>query len=261
MSSYIKSIAVPKEHGGWGFIGEAALVGLALAPSLSGVFILMATVLLFLLSQPLKIYVQDQLQKRRLERTALAEKLMLGYGLSAAVTIIVLIWINGNNFRSILALFLLTSSIQFIYSIQKKEKEFIAEIFGAAAIGLTSSMILVSAGWPLKEAFIIWGVLSVRTVTSIFFVRHKLKKKNEWFNSAFSVGAVQAIGFLVLAILVYQGYSYWGIMIGYFVLAARAFYGVSRLAKTTRAKTIGIREIFYGLFYCLCIIFSYKINL
>ena len=182
----------------------------------------------------------------------------MGYGLSAAVILIALISIHGNNFRGILALFLSLSFIQFIYSIQKKEKEFVAEIFGAAAIGLTSSMILVCAGWPLKEALIIWGVLSVRTGTSIFFVRYKLKKNNEWFNSALSVGIVQFIGLLALAALVYQAHSYWGILIGYFVLAARALYGISPLAKTARAKTIGIREIFYGLFNCICIIVSFS---
>ncbi|MCB0162365.1 MAG: YwiC-like family protein, partial [Caldilineaceae bacterium] len=55
-----RSIALPTEHGGWGFLLEPLLLGRLVAPSAAGLLLLVATVAAFLLRQPLKIVLVDR---------------------------------------------------------------------------------------------------------------------------------------------------------------------------------------------------------
>ena len=75
-----KSIALPVEHGAWGFLFEPLAAGLLLAPSLAAPFITLLTVGAFLTRQPLKFLLGDWLQKRRLPRTEIATRFVLIFG-------------------------------------------------------------------------------------------------------------------------------------------------------------------------------------
>ena len=75
-----KSIALPVEHGAWGFLFEPLAAGLILAPSLAAPFILLLVTGAFLTRQPLKFLLGDWLQKRRLPRTAVALRFVLIFG-------------------------------------------------------------------------------------------------------------------------------------------------------------------------------------
>lgn len=51
----IKTVAIPAEHGGWGFLCEPLILGLLIAPSLAGIGIVLMMAAAFLLHQPFKI--------------------------------------------------------------------------------------------------------------------------------------------------------------------------------------------------------------
>jgi len=55
----LKSIALPVEHGGWAFLIEPLLLGMLLAPSLSGFCVCIAAFGIFLLYQPLQLVLKD----------------------------------------------------------------------------------------------------------------------------------------------------------------------------------------------------------
>src|SRR5215510_7098450 len=72
-----KSIALPVEHGAWGFLLEPLMAGLILAPSVGAPFIALLAVGAFLTRQPLKFALGDLLQKRRLPRTDVARRFVV----------------------------------------------------------------------------------------------------------------------------------------------------------------------------------------
>ena len=62
-------VALPDEHGGWALTAEAALLGLLIAPSASGVVLAFAGMLAFLARTPVKLVLVDVFRHRWLPRT------------------------------------------------------------------------------------------------------------------------------------------------------------------------------------------------
>src|SRR5215813_9262916 len=83
-----KSIALPVEHGAWGFLFEPLIAGLILAPSVAAPFITLFAVGTFLTRQPLKFALGDWLQKRRLPRTDVARRFVAVFGGITAVGLV-----------------------------------------------------------------------------------------------------------------------------------------------------------------------------
>src|SRR3954465_13030737 len=66
---HLRPLAIPNEHGGWGFLFEPiVLAGLA-APSLGGALVAIAAVAAFLARHPLKLAAGDVVRGRRYPRT------------------------------------------------------------------------------------------------------------------------------------------------------------------------------------------------
>ena len=75
-----KSIALPLEHGAWGFLFEPLAAGVLLAPSPAAPWITLMVVGAFLLRQPLKFLIPDWFAGKKLPRTAIARKFTLIFG-------------------------------------------------------------------------------------------------------------------------------------------------------------------------------------
>src|SRR6185369_11658571 len=73
----IKTIALPAEHGGWGFLLEPIVLGLLLAPSVAGFYLALIAVATFLARQPLTLLVLNR--NRPSPRTALARRFAILY--------------------------------------------------------------------------------------------------------------------------------------------------------------------------------------
>src|SRR5215213_2911552 len=76
----VKTIALPIEHGSWGFVFEPLTAGLLLAFSPSALWILLLVVGAFLTRQPLKVLLNARQAKRDMPQTPVARKFLLIYG-------------------------------------------------------------------------------------------------------------------------------------------------------------------------------------
>jgi hypothetical protein len=85
LSRTIRSVALPSEHGGWGFLIEPIVLGLLVAGSVNGLLLALAALGAFLVHQPVKVAIKDRLKGQRPPRTIWAERFALGYGLLAAI--------------------------------------------------------------------------------------------------------------------------------------------------------------------------------
>ena len=81
----LRPLALPVEHGGWGFVIEPAVLALLVVPSWPGVAIGVAVIAAFLARHPLRLAAGDWAHRRRYPRTIVCELLALGYGAAAIV--------------------------------------------------------------------------------------------------------------------------------------------------------------------------------
>src|SRR5512136_2263107 len=64
----LKAVALPAEHGGWGFLAEPVILGLVLAPSAAGVCLALAALAAFLARHPLRLLLLDRRKGTRYPR-------------------------------------------------------------------------------------------------------------------------------------------------------------------------------------------------
>ena len=84
----IRPLALPAEHGGWGFVLEPIALALLVAPSWSGVAVGVAVVAAFLARHPLRLAAGDWMRHRRFPRTIVGEQLVLVYAIAMIVAIV-----------------------------------------------------------------------------------------------------------------------------------------------------------------------------
>jgi len=90
-----RSVAVPKEHGGWGFLLDPILLGLLVAPSPAGLFLVLLDLAAFLARTPLKIVWKDTQRGRRYARTAAALKALFVYAVLAVFSLVAALILGG----------------------------------------------------------------------------------------------------------------------------------------------------------------------
>ncbi|MFN8531808.1 MAG: YwiC-like family protein [Anaerolineae bacterium] len=247
----IKSVAIPAEHGGWGFLIEPLLLGLLIAPSLAGVGIGIAATAVFLLHQPVKIVVKDRRKGRLYERTRLAQRFLVLYsGIAAAALAVSLISASDAVWLIPLLMALPFAGVQLLFEFRSEGRSLISELFGALALAATAPAILLASHDGAIAAAVAWGLMALRTLPAILYVRTRLrlihgKAANRAVSLMFHVAA------LVIAIPLWaSGMTTPLILLGLTVLLARAIYGLW-VSRPVAAKTVGFQEVFFGLFYAI----------
>lgn len=256
----LHAVALPAEHGGWGFTLEPIVLGLLVAWSLPGAAVALATLALFLLHQPFKLALKDNLKRRRVPRTAYAERFALLYGGSAAVALLLaLLSAPTPAFLVPLALALPLLLVQLFHDARSQSRSLPAELGGAGAMGATAAAIAVAGGWALPAALVLWLLLAARAVTSIIYVRQRLRLERSLPVDLRLARLAHGGGAAAVFACVLAGAAPWLALAAYALLAARAALGLSARRQPATAKRIGVREMLYGLAYALIISVGYAL--
>lgn len=171
----LRTIAIPAEHGGWGFLLEPILLGLLVVPSWPGLYLAVAIVAAFLTRQPARLAWVDRRRGKRYDRTVVAERFVLLYsaiallGLGAAI--------RAAGLPPLLPLlaaspFLL---VFLVHDVQRQSRAWPAELAGPVALAAAATSIAVAGGWAFPEALALWAVLAARAVPSVLYVRARLR--------------------------------------------------------------------------------------
>lgn len=243
----IKSVAIPSQHGVWGFWLEPSLAALIAAPSWAGLCLVGAGLAGVLLSHPLMIVLKDRGKGRRYARTQIAERFALLYGLAAVVLLVLAAWFAENNFWLTLAAAVPFAAVQMFYELRNANRDAAAELSGAAALSVLAPAAVVAAGWTTQSALGLWVVMLVRTAVSILYVRARLRLEKGRPANPQVVIAVHVLGTSALGLLAWASLIPWTAVIAGMVLLARAVLGVTSMRKPVPARVIGFREIGYGL--------------
>ena len=243
----LKSVALPSSHGGWGFLLEPILLGLLVAPSVAGIGLGVAATGAFLMQQPLKLWLTDWQRQRVYPRTVWAGRFLLAYGLVAMLGFVLAVSTASAAFWLPIVLAAPLAIIQLQFDIRHQGRALWPELAGATALGATASAIALAVGWSLAPALGLWLVLTVRAVTSIVYVRAKLR-----FERGEAVARREIIGQHVGGLLLLASVAFWQIIpwlavVGMAALLYRAKVGLCLHERPVPAKVVGFWELGLGV--------------
>ncbi|MDH3260663.1 MAG: YwiC-like family protein [Acidimicrobiia bacterium] len=241
----IRSIALPTEHGGWGFTLEPILLGLLVAPTLAGVGLAVATASVFLARRPVKLVATDLIRKRRLPRTRVAMLFALGYGAVALAGLALTIARADGEFWWPLILAIPFAAVSLRADARSRNRALLPELAGGIAMGSACASIAMAAGWDWAPAFGLWLVLASRSYAAIIFARAQVRRaKNHPYDRS-AVYAAQVVAILVVGLAAALTIAPLLSALAILLLGAGAFYGLAR--PPVPAKTVGWTQMVFGL--------------
>ncbi len=239
--THIKSVALPREHGAYGFTIEPLLLGLLAAYTPAGLFLALGTMLAFFAHQPVKILFGQNKNQRK------TAGLFLLIYLTAALYFF-LLFLNRVPLHSAGPFYsaLLLMIFYLIMDLLHYSRRILVEIMAPAAIALIAVSIVLAAGWSDLKALGLGLLLAARFIPTTFYIRARLRleKKQKPENGAalFSSG----FAFLIILLLTFMRITPWLGLTAVTVLMLRTFLGLSSHRKKSTVKAIGIREFIYG---------------
>jgi hypothetical protein len=240
-----RRVALPAEHGGWSLTLEPVLLGLLVEPSWSGVLLGVAALFAFLARTPLKLALGDRRRGRRLERTAIAERIAVLYLIVVAAATAGSIVTARASFWLPLAAAAPVVGIAFAYDVRSLGRRLAPELLGAVGIGSVAAAIVLAGGGAAGDAAGMWLVVAARAAAAIPHVRVQLRRAKRQRpqrreNDLAQAAAVAAGAAGVLAGIVPPS--------GLFALAAVSLLHVVLVRRPpARTPVIGAQQVVFGL--------------
>ncbi|HSP33831.1 MAG TPA: YwiC-like family protein, partial [Thermoanaerobaculia bacterium] len=171
MRPALRPLALPAEHGGWGFLVEPLLLGLLVRPSIAGAFVALAALFAFLTRQPLKYALQDALRGKSYPRTRYCWTIASVYAVAAAAVLAIAIATG----RPILIIpFGLVAPLAItvvLYDANNRSRSAFPEFAGAAAMSSTAAAVAIAGGTRIVPALALSAIIVARSLPSIAYVR------------------------------------------------------------------------------------------
>jgi len=250
----IRTIALPVEHGGWGFLAEPVLLGLALAPSWAGLAIGGATVAAFLTRHPAKLYWRNRHRIDVSPRFRLARRFALLYSTAAAVGLLIAVRLAGWGPLVPFALLSPLLAAYGAYDVSNRSRRLLPELAAPMGLAASAPAIALAGGEGWAEAWTLWLLLQARAVPSILYVRARLRlERGEPIERGPSLTLHLAAVALGCA-LAWLGLAPWLAAAALFVLLLRSARGLSPARRPMKARQVGYSELAFGLGYVVTIV-------
>ncbi len=253
----VRAVALPVEHGSWGFLFEPLVAGMAIAFSPAAPWIALMVIGAFLLRRPLQIFVADRVAGRWLPQTAIALNFILVFsgilltGLAGS-----LVFADRSSLLPF-ALIMPLAAYQIYCDVFRRSRLLLAEMTGAVAMSSSAAAIVLAGGLPWQNAAAIWFLLIARLIPSIFYVRNRLNLEKGKDYSKLMPAVVHLTGLAGVIGLVFAGYLPFITVPVFLLLFARSAFGLSRYRTRMKAMKIGIWEVIYGVLTILSLIVGY----
>ncbi|GAA6735450.1 MULTISPECIES: YwiC-like family protein [Thermus] len=167
----LRSVALPTEHGGWGFTLEPILLGLLLAPGGATFGLFLLGLFGFLARHPLKLAYQDLKRGKRYPRTLLALKVASAYlALSALGLLLALLTAKG-PFLLPLLLALPLGAYTLWADVENRARELFPEVAAALFMASLAPAGALAGGLGGEVALGAFLALAVRDVAALYYAR------------------------------------------------------------------------------------------
>jgi hypothetical protein len=253
-------VALPAEHGGWGFLAEPVVLGLVLAPSAAGLCLALAALAAFLARHPLRLALIDRRKGMRYPRTGLAEGVFAAYATAALALAAVAFAMAPFPFWPPLAVVAPVGLVALAFDARGRSREALPEVAGAVALGASAPAIALAGGAPAVFAWGTWALLALRAVTSVLYVRARIRLDRGLAAGPRAVHAGHAAAVVAATALASAGWAPWLAPAVFFVLLARSGWGLSPWRRPIRPQTLGFQELGYGLLTLLFLGVGYRVG-
>lgn len=251
-----KPLALPTEHGGWGFLLEPLVLSMIVAPSWCGALICVASICAFLTRQPLKLAMQDVMRGRRYPRTRWCAIFATSYAAGAAVAVSAAIAFGGWRMAIPFAVVTPLAIVNIIHDARNKSRALLPELTGPVAMASSAAAIAIAGGRPLPIAFALMALLVLRGIPSIVYVRTLIARAHGQSASSALPIALHVAAIIASLILWRIDLAPLAAAIVLTILLARAMYGLAH--DVPRAQTIGWREIAFGALFVVVTGISFR---
>lgn len=247
----LRPVALPGEHGGWSLLLEPIALGLLIAPSLTGLFLSLAAVAAFLTRHPLKLAIGDLRRKRNTRRTTLAKRFVLLYSAVAVLSFAFGLVTTHTSFLLPLIVAAPFVIVQFIYDAKGQSRALLPEISGAIGIASIATAISLAGGMSAPVAWALWALLATRAVPTIMYLRVRLQRLRGNAEPSTAPLTTHVMALVIGIVLAAMGLISRLAVGALAVLLVRAVAGLSSKDLTVRAKTLGLRELLFGVVFVL----------
>lgn len=251
-----RKIALPEEHGSWGFALEPLVLSLLIAYSFSGALVALSAFFLFLAYQPFKIITNPKTNKTLKSN---AVKVMTVYAvISISLFIAAFEETTVKNYFPFAAAFVL----MFIYlfsDILGKGRTLLTGILAPGGFALISVTILLIDGYDFLTAAGFYVLLLYRIIPTVVFIHERLKISKGIKPNTIRVAVIGIVGIIAVGVLVYAKalppYS----MIAVFILFIRSLIGLTPKMGNISVVKVGILEFIYGALFVAVNYFAYLV--
>jgi hypothetical protein len=256
-----KPVALPVEHGGWGFLAEPVILGLVLAPSGAGLCLALAALAGFLARHPLRLVLMDRRKGARYQRTALAERFFAGYAALALALLAVAFALAPSPFWPPLVLAAPVGFFAVAFDALGRSREALPEAAGAVALGAAATAVALAGGAPPGPAWSAWVLLSLRSTTSVLYVRARVRLDRGRPAGPRAVHVGHAVALAAAVGLAGAGWAPWLAPAVFLVLLARSGWGLSPWRRPLRPQALGYQELGYGLLTLVLLAVGFRAGL
>jgi YwiC-like protein len=256
----LRALALPVEHGGWGFLLEPIVLGLLLCPTPAGAWLGVAALCAFLVRHPLKLVLGDRRRGTRAPRTALAARFACAYAAGAFAALAAALALSSPRVTVQLLLASPLAALAVLRDASGRSRDAAAELGGAAALAASVGAITLAGGWSMPAALLLWLVLAARSATAILYVRARIRLDRGVGAGSGLVVACHALLLLVGAWLAALAALPWLAVVALATLLARAAHGVSKRRALLKPQQLGRQELAFGSLVVVLLALGYALG-
>jgi len=256
-----KAVALPSEHGGWGFLAEPVILGLVLAPSAAGASLALAALAAFLGRHPLRLLLIDRRKGLRYPRTVLAKRVLAGDALLALLLFATALALAPAPFWLPLAVAAPIGIVALAFDARGRSREALPEVAGSVALGASATVIALAGGADAGAAWSAWALLALRAMCSVLYVRARIR-----LDRGLPAGSRLALAGHAAAVALAVGLARLGCApslaaVAFVALLGRAAWGLSRWRRPIRPQALGFQELGYGVLTLALLAIGYRLGL
>ena len=243
--SWLRSVAFPTEHGGWGLTLEPVVLGLLVAPSGAGACIAGAALVAFLVRTPLKVVLVDRHRRRRLTRTWVAERVVVVEAIALAGLVVASAAVADGPFWVPVVIASPLVALELWFDMRSRSRRLVPELAGAIGVSAVVAMIVLADGGSGRLAAALWLILAARVLTSIPWVRAQIARLHGRTRATrgLVVADMVALGVAVAAAALDRSVVPGAIAVAAIVVLQR----ISARGPVPRAAILGARQVVAGL--------------
>ncbi|GAA6732738.1 hypothetical protein YIM73518_25020 [Thermus brockianus] len=251
----LKSVALPAEHGGWGFTLEPVFLGLLLAPGPATLGIFLLGLFGFLARHPLKLAYQDLRKGKRYPRTDLALRVGAFYLLLALSGLLLAALTAQGPFLLPLLLALPLAAYVAYADAKNRSRELFPELAAALFMAALAPAGALAGGLEAGVALGSFLALALRDVAALYYARTQVLRARGASPKRYPAFLALSLSTALAFLLAQGGLLPYPVFFGLLALALYGSYALLR--PPVPARVIGWTQMGFGLLLVLLTAFGY----